>query len=434
VTIVKGSPVSTRRGFSRRIGWIAAVLLFGLLAATAVIVGSSGAPSHQAPDGPGQTAAVKTFSSSLDEAQVRAMTPAQWAAVARDNAIVVLNSWDFRLIPVLKRDNPKVQVWVYKDLSGVRSDDCTGPDGNCGSCVQGVTDGIYLSSGMGYCWVERHHPDWLLDAAGTDRPLQFRGYPQTWETDYGNASYQDEWIKNVLADVRDHGWDGVAIDNALTTAASYGVAAKYPTDAAVQAATYSALRNIGPALSAAGVPAVFNVGYATTFPGLWQRWLGPVYGLEEEYYLSFTTHPNAVGATWSSYEDEVSSCAAQHKSCWFHAGEHSDAVTAQTRQYALASFLLATDGRQYLSVGAVTSSPLEPRLALGGRLSEMYQVGASWRRYFRQGVAVVNPSLAALVVQLGGTYLNDGHPVSTINLEPASGAVLATSTDSGTGK
>jgi len=67
-------------------------------------------------------------------------------------------------------------------------------------------------------------------------------------------------------------------------------------------------------------------------------------------------------------------------------------------------------------------------------LSEMYQVGASWRRYFRQGVAVVNPSLAALVVQLGGTYLNDGHPVSTINLEPASGAVLATSTDSATGK
>ena len=35
------------------------------------------------------------------------------------------------------------------------------------------------------------------------------------------------------------------------------------------------------------------------------------------------------------------------------------AVTSQTRQYALASYLLATDGRQYLSVGGVKSKPLD---------------------------------------------------------------------------
>jgi Hypothetical glycosyl hydrolase family 15 len=417
------------RGLLRRIGWRAAVLLLGLLTVAAVTIGNSDGPSRPAPE---QAAAVKTFSSWLDEAQVRATTKAQWAAVARDNAIVVLNSWDFGLIPVLKRANPKVQVWVYKNLSGVRSDDCTGPQGSCGACAQGVTDGTYLSSGMGYCWVKRHHPDWLLDAAGTSRPFEFRGYPQIWETNYGSASYQRQWIQNVLADVRDHGWDGVAVDNALTTAGAYGVAAKYPTDAAVQAATYSALQKIGPALHTAGVPAVFNVGYAAAFPGLWQRWLGPVDGLEQEYFISFSTRPNAVGATWSIYEDEVSSCTARHKSCWFHAGEQSDAVTSQTRQYALASYLLATDGRQYLSAGGVTSKPLEPRLALGGRLSEMYQVGASWRRYFKQGVAIVNPSMSTLVVPLGGIYLNNGRPVNTITLKPASGAVLPTTADGGT--
>jgi hypothetical protein len=419
------------RGLLRKIGWRTAILLLGLLAATAVIIESSDGP-NQASGGPGQ-AAVKTFSSWLDEAQVQATTKAQWAAVARDNAIVVLNSWDFRLIPVLKRANPKIQVWVYKNLSGVRSDDCTNPGGNCGACVQGVTDGIYLSSGMGYCWVKRHHPDWLLDAAGTGRPFEFRGYTQTWETDYGDASYQRQWVENVLADVREHGWDGVAVDNALTMAAAYGVAAKYPTDAAVQAATYSALQKAGPALHAAGVPAVFNVGYATAFPGLWQRWLGAVDGLQQEYYLSFSTRPNAVGVTWSAYQDEVSSCAAQHKSCWFHAGEQSDAVTSQTRQYVLASYLLATDGRQYLSVGDGTSRPLEPRLELGGRLSEMYQVGASWRRYFKHGVAVVNPSMSTLIVPLDGTYLSNGRPVDTITLDPASGAVLPIPADGRTG-
>ena len=134
---------------------MAAVLLLVLLTVAAVTIGNSDGPTRQAPE---QAAAVKTFSSWLDEAQVRATAKAQWAVVARDNAIVVLNSWDFGLIPVLKRANPKVQVWVYKNLSGVRSDDCAGPHGSCGACAQGVTDGIYLSSGMGYCWLKRHHP------------------------------------------------------------------------------------------------------------------------------------------------------------------------------------------------------------------------------------------------------------------------------------
>ena len=31
---------------------------------------------------------------------------------------------------------------------------------------------------------------------------------------YGNAAYQRQWVQNVLADVRDHGWDGVKVDNA----------------------------------------------------------------------------------------------------------------------------------------------------------------------------------------------------------------------------
>jgi hypothetical protein len=84
-------------------------------------------------------------------------------------------------------------------------------------------------------------------------------------------------------------------------------------------------------------------------------------------------------------------------------------------------------------VGSETSTSSEPSLALGGRLSEMFQVGASWRRYFAQGLAVVNPSMSTLVVPLGGTYLNAGRPVQIIVLGPASGAVLHTAGDGGTG-
>ena len=393
-------------------------------------------PSSPATPGrPMRTAAVKPFSQWLDEAAVKATTRTQWVTIARDNAIVVLNSWDFRLIPILKQANPKIQVWVYKDLSGLRSDDCTTVSGYCGNCTQGVADSTLLSSGVGYCWVKRNHPNWLLSAASNGRPLQFRGYPDTWEADYGSPAYQRQWIRNVIADVRGHRWDGVEVDNALTTADAYGVAAKYPTDAAVQAATYSVLREVGPALRDAGVASVFNVGYATTFPGLWQRWLGPVQGLEQEFYLSYSTRPNAVSATaWDGYEDEVSSCAAQHKSCWFHSGAYSPAITSQTRQYALASYLLATNGRQYLAVGDMRSGPHAPRWALGKPLSPMKQIGAVRRRYFAGGVAIVNPSDTRSTAYLGGTYLDSGgHPVSAITLGPASGAVLRAAPGQGTG-
>lgn len=404
---------------------LVALALGVILASAGVAVWRSAAPPAPAAAGlSAQAGTVRTFTDLLDEGRLQAMTRAQLATIARENAVVILNSWDFRLIPVLKRANPSVQVWVYKDLSGVRSDDCTTRAGNCGACGPGVADSRLLSSGIGYCWLKRNHPDWLLRALGSGQPFQFRGYPHTWETDYGNGAYQRQWAANVIADVRSHRWDGVELDNALAIADAYGIAARYRSDSAVQAATYSALQEVGHSLSRAGVASVANVGYATGFRGLWQRWLGPVGGLEQEFYLSFSTQPDAVGGQWSEFENEVSSCAAQHKRCWFHAGGY----TARTRGYALASLLLATDGRQLLSVGALTSLPATLRLALGFPLSAMEQAGAVWRRSFAGGVAVVNPTSASTVANLGGSYLGKaGRRVSTVFLAPASGAVLRVS-------
>jgi hypothetical protein len=225
--------------------------------------------------------------------------------------------------------------------------------------------------------------------------------------------------------VRGHGWDGVVVDNALTTANAYGTAASYPTDAMVQAATYSALRRAGAALRAARVGSVANVGYATSFPGLWQRWLGPVDGLEQEFYLSYTTQPGAVGARWGAFQDEVSSCAAENKVCWFHAGSYSATVTARTRDYALASLLLATDGRQLLAVGAFSAASPPPHTALGPPLGAADQLGRAWRRAFTGGAVVVNPSTAPATARLGRGYLDGtGRQVSAVVLPPATGAIL----------
>ncbi len=418
-------PGSADGGFLRRAGGITA-LLAGLIVVLAAVGTAYGLArtSPAAPARPVQGAPVKMFSTMLDEAAVEATTRSQWTAIARENAIVVLNSWDFRLIPVLKHANPRVQVWVYKDLSGVRSDDCTTRNGDCGDCGGTVTDSTLISSGMGYCWVRRNHPNWLLQAASTGQPMRFRGYPDIWETNYGSLGYQRQWIANVIADARAHRWDGVEVDNALTTANGYGVAAMYPTNTAVQAATYSALAELGPAFTNAGLPAAFNVGYATEFPGLWQRWLAPVGGLIQEFYLSFSTQPNAVGADWAAYQDEISSCTAQHKSCWFHAGDYSAAVTSQTRQYALASYLLANNSQQLLALADMRSGPDPRRLAVGAPLGTMKHIGAAWGRFFTRGIAVVNPTDSAVTIYLGGSYLDNGHPVSVVTLRPATGLVL----------
>src|ERR1022692_3260796 len=102
MTATKG-PGSSRWVFFRRVGWIM-VLLAGLVVALAEIGAASGgrAPSLPATGNHG-TPAVRTFAQALDEAQVRATAKARWVTIARDNTIVVLNSWDFRLIPILRQ-------------------------------------------------------------------------------------------------------------------------------------------------------------------------------------------------------------------------------------------------------------------------------------------------------------------------------------------
>lgn len=407
---------------------IAALAILGAISLGGCGQGRAGGLPGRAVPGvavlPSSNGQLRTFSEWLDEGQVKQMTAAEWTAVARRNSVVVLNSWDFRLIPLLKRANPKLEVWVYKDLSGIRSDDCTTSQGSCGRCRRGMTDSTFLSSGMGYCWAVHHHPRWFLRSAVTGRPFQFKNYPQIWATDYGSPSYQRRWVQNVLSDVQAHSWDGVAVDNALTTATAYGVAAKYRSDSSVQAATYSALVRIGKALRKAGVASVVNVGYATRFPGLWQRWLRPVGGLEQEFFLGGPPGPAATGTAWRGYEQEIASCVAQRKSCWFKPG---DVALTGTSRYALASYLIVASGRQLLGVPNVPSAASVAARCwqLGAPKGSRARLGLAWRRFFKHGVAIVNSTGEMLTVPTGGPYLDQhGHNVTAVTLPPASSAVL----------
>src|SRR5258708_13713954 len=96
---------------------LAAAGLAVALAGGYLVLQRASAPPAPGPAGrglAGRASVAKAFTELLDEAQVRATTRAQWAEIARANAIVVLNSWDYRLIPVLKAANPARRVLVYK--------------------------------------------------------------------------------------------------------------------------------------------------------------------------------------------------------------------------------------------------------------------------------------------------------------------------------
>ena len=83
------------------------------------------------------------------------------------------------------------------------------------------------------------HPDWYLKNTSGQR-FTFRHYSWMWAADIGNPGFQQKWADNVLAEIGDKGWDGVFMDDTNPSMEyHYDVArvAKYPTDAAYQAAT-----------------------------------------------------------------------------------------------------------------------------------------------------------------------------------------------------
>ncbi|MBA3288454.1 MAG: hypothetical protein H0U21_10580 [Acidimicrobiia bacterium] len=104
----------------------------------------------------------------------------------------------------------------------------------------------------------------------------------------------------------------------------------------------------------------------------------------------------------------------------------------QWRVYTYASFLLGTDGYQFLFFS--TSAPGKPDAVHAmdsynlGTPTEAYALrGGVYQRRFTAGLAMVNPGETSVSVTLGGSYrLPNGDVVTTVNMPPHSGRVLRT--------
>jgi hypothetical protein len=403
-----------RKQTSHLAGLAATVLIApGLVVAPALLAGPS-SPAAVASTLLSTAGSVSALT--IDFSTPPAPVPAQSPS---GRPVVLLNAWDYPMIPELRAQHPGALVLVYKDLSSSRST----------ACQNGV-DQAELPTGVGFCWAMRYHPEWFLrDSSGA--LLQERGQDGQYEMDYGNPAYQQQWLANVEADVKAHGWDGVFMDNALTTADAYGVSPTYPTDAAVQAAMRSMLALVGPALSQQGILTVANIGYATEFPGLWDDWVSLVSGAMQEYYLCWgqtqTSDFCEGGPAWSDYQHEITDAASMGKLVLVHSGDYAIESDSRAFDYSFASYLLANSGQSSYSFAGAEEWRPQYGWQLGQPWGPYYQVGgqALYKRDFAAGTALVNTGSTPLLVNLNATYLSEsGSPVTSVVVQPVSGVVL----------
>jgi hypothetical protein len=111
----------------------------------------------------------------------------------------------------------------------------------------------------------------------------------------------------------------------------------------------------------------------------------------------------------------------------------SAAQQSAWEKYSLASFLMAANGKAYLSFmptransGLIYDSPLE-HLAIGTPTDTFKKVGGVYERTFTNGLAAVNVSGTPVTLSLGGMFKDlAGRMVSSEILAPNSGDVFVT--------
>ncbi|MFI9011124.1 putative glycoside hydrolase family 15 protein [Actinosynnema sp. NPDC053489] len=413
----RGRHRPARRGAGR-------ILLTIVAAATAAVAVTAAPGAASTGEDTGGGGRVRSFWVHLNDTPV---SDEMAATEARRRSYVVLNAWQGDLLAKLKAANPAVRVFVYKDLSSTRSY----------ACRDGVDD-AELPAGVGYCAAERDHPEWfLLDQSG--RRLEYDGYPGHWQMDVGNTAYQDAWADNVIKSSTAAGFDGVWMDNALFPCDAYhpGVCpAKYPTDAAVQAAYVSMLANTRDRFVAAGLTTIANLSNARVHGDAWTTYTEYLDGGFDEWWLAFDDDdllPEYADG-WSKQVAEIAANEARGKITLVQ--PHHGPTGDRAHRYALASYLMAAGDRSAIAslnrtdgYGDPSPWPAEYDWDLGTPSGPYRSVGPNvFVRDFSCGTAVVNANRTddkAVTVPLDGGHVDErGASVDRVSLPGTSGAVL----------
>ncbi|MBV8305382.1 MAG: hypothetical protein JOZ04_14320 [Acidimicrobiia bacterium] len=143
-------------------------------------------------------------------------------------------------------------------------------------------------------------------------------------------------------------------------------------------------------------------------------------------------------AAWKSDVDMLASAGARGRFVMAMTKVDKPGTPAQLQQvhrYALASFLLGTNGSQYfyfsptgnqdgVNAPDTPDDHVNPGMPLAAYTA---QPNGAYTRPFSSGFVAVNPTAAAVTVNLGSTYVDlDGHAVQQATLAPHSGMVFTT--------
>ncbi len=349
------------------------------------------------------------------------------AATGRSPATgyVILNTWDAKLIPKLRRQRPGVKILAYKNLSLTVASACRG----------GVDD-TRVPAGAGYCNADRHHPAWFLRTAAGKRINSF-WFPRAWMMDVGNPAYQKRWLANVLGAVRTLGFDGVFVDDVDADPGWHlqgRVIAKYPSSRLWQQATRSMLARVGPAFTSRGYLFIPNLStpWSASYDALavWKNWLRFSSGASQEYFTKWGDASSAwfVGSDWTFRQEFQRATEAAGKI--FIGITYAPGRDVRSLHYAQANFLLNTTGGPSALLFKSRREMGDPDTRswtspIGRPLGRRQKVGAAWRRAFSGGAVAVNPSPKTTTVRLGKRYVDArGKVVSSVRLRPATGAIF----------
>jgi Hypothetical glycosyl hydrolase family 15 len=330
---------------------------------------------------------------------------------------LVLQGYQVALMHRLKAADPNLKVLVYKDLSAMVERDQWG----------GTSTGVATQDAAA-------HPEWYLLNTGGQR-FTFRNYDWMWAADIGNAGFQQKWADNVLADVSSQGWDGVFMDD-VNPSINYhydvSSVAAYPSDAAYQAATGSALQAIGARFRAAHKLVIPNFGFWKDYPSVISHWLQYVDGGMDEMFVKVGADGSAgnyvTGALWETQLQEVKDAAAQGKA--FLGVSHSSAGDEAAARYGWATMLLGASGDASFAMHSDYANENwfpEYDYALGtAAAAESRAASGVHRRAFTNGLVLVNPTTASVHVDFGGAYTGSGLTGATATtMAPHSALVLA---------
>jgi Hypothetical glycosyl hydrolase family 15 len=343
-----------------------------------------------------------------------------WVSTQRNN-YVILKDAHLSQARQMKAANPSLQILVYKNLTGSRTD-CTTPTSNC-------------TAGVTYQQADSQHPEWfLLNKQG--QRIRFNDYQDLWAMDVGSPSYQAQWAENVVTEIQRDGWDGVFLDDTNATMKYHydpTNIAKYPSDSAWQGATRSAIANIAPRIGVAGKFTIANLGGWLDYPSVGDSWLQYLDGAMQEHFAKWGSSAGSGYADQGTWQIELNSAKYAQSQGKIFLGETNSADGDRVAaRYGWASILLATMGSAHFALhGNYTYENWFPEYdyAIGIPTGpEKTDANGVHRRVFKNGIVVVNPTGGQLSANLGGTYSGSGLTnVMSVTLPAHSAYVLTAS-------